>query len=54
MIKISISYEDETEVKPVLELLKPITGSFRIKKSKGKAPYKHIYFTPKKSKNGDV
>ncbi len=46
-MKIHISYETEEEVKSVIELLKPVIDRFKVKKSTGTPPYKHIYFTPK-------
>lgn len=46
-MKIHISYETEEEVKPVVELLRPIIDRFKVKKSAGTPPYKHIYFMPK-------
>lgn len=50
-IKIKISYETEEEATAILALLKPIAGCFKVKKSMGTSPYKHIYFTPKKRRN---
>lgn len=47
-IKIKISYEDEQEARLIMGLLKPIIPRFKVKKSEGKAPYKHIFFTPTK------
>lgn len=45
-IKIKVSYQDEREARLILGLLKPIMPGFRVKKSEGKPPYKHIYFIP--------
>ena len=50
-VKIKISYTQEKEAEAILRLLKPVSGCFKIKKSMGTPPYKHIYFTPKKRKN---
>ena len=47
-MKIKISYETEEEARTILALLKPITGRFKVKKSEGTPPYKHIFFIPKK------
>lgn len=48
-VKIKISYEREDEAAAILTLLRPLNGLFSMKKSEGKPPYKHIYFT---SRNG--
>ncbi|MDI3536511.1 MAG: hypothetical protein PWR12_695 [Eubacteriaceae bacterium] len=50
MIKINISYEDEKEVQPVLELLEPMIDNCKVKRSNHDKPYKHIYITEKHSK----
>ena len=49
-IKISYTGEEETELQRLIELLKPIIGRFKVKKSAGTPPYKHVYFTTKNSK----
>lgn len=48
-MKIKISYEEReaVEVQRLVELLKPILDRFKLKKSTGTPPYKHLYFTPK-------
>ena len=48
-MKIKISYEEReaVEVQRLVELLKPILDRFKVKKSTGTPPYKHLYFTPK-------
>ncbi|MGN0764224.1 MAG: hypothetical protein ACI4MK_12580 [Aristaeellaceae bacterium] len=46
-VKIKISYEREEEAEAVLSLLRPLEGLFKVKKSEGRPPYKHIFFTPK-------
>lgn len=46
-IKISISYTDPAEAAKVQELLQPIAHLFKVKKSTGTGPYKHLYFTPR-------
>jgi hypothetical protein len=46
-VKIRVSYTEESEADSVLQLLKPILGRFKVNKSKGTPPYKHLYFTPK-------
>ncbi|WP_228881145.1 hypothetical protein [Acetobacterium wieringae] len=51
MIKINISYEDETELKPVLKMLSPIIKDSKVKKSTRDNPYKHCYITTKKTIN---
>ena len=48
-IKISYTGEEETELQRLIELLKPIIGRCKVKKSAGTPPYKHVYFTPKNS-----
>ena len=47
-MKIKVSYETEEEEKTILALFKPIMDSFKIKKSKGTPPYKHLFFNTKK------
>ncbi|MBQ7785912.1 MAG: hypothetical protein IJ381_07180 [Clostridia bacterium] len=47
-IKIKVSYQEEHEAKLILGLLKPIIPLFKVKKSEGTTPYKHLYFTPTK------
>ena len=47
-VKIKISYEQEEEAQAVLNLLRPVLPFFKVKKSEGSPPYKHIYFMPKK------
>lgn len=47
-IKIKVSYQDEQEARLIMGLLKPIIPLFKVKKSEGKPPYKHLYFTPTK------
>lgn len=48
-VKIHVSYETEEEMRAVLTVLQPVMDSFRIRKSTGKPPYNHLYFTPKNS-----
>lgn len=48
-MKIKVSYTDEAEALTIVNLLKPIIDRFKVKKSEGKAPYKHLYFIPKNS-----
>lgn len=48
-MKIKVSYNEEHEANLILSLLKPILPLFRVKKSTGTPPYKHLYFTPKNS-----
>ena len=48
-LKIKVSYTDDAEAASIIALLKPITGRFKVKKSIGTSPYKHLYFTPKKA-----
>lgn len=42
-IAINISYTDEAEKDKVMELLRPILKSAKIKKNEDKKPYKKIY-----------
>lgn len=46
-IKIKVSYTEEAEAQTIVELLKPIIGRFKVKKSTDTTPYKHLYFTPR-------
>ena len=46
-MKIKVSYTDDAEADSVLLLLKPIIDRFKVKKSAGTHPFKHLYFTPK-------
>lgn len=48
-VKINVSYEREEEAKQIMSLLKPIIDCFKVKKSEGTPPYKHLYFIPKNS-----
>lgn len=50
-MKIKVSYEHEDEARQVTDLLKPLLDRFKVKKSVGTPPYKHLYFTPKKAGN---
>lgn len=46
-VKINISYENESEIRHILELLKPIVGGWNVKcTNNGK--YKHMYLIPRK------
>lgn len=46
-VKIKVSYTEDAEATSIMTLLKPIIGLFKVKKSEGKPPFKHLYFTPK-------
>lgn len=48
-LKIRVSYTEDGEAALILKLLKPILGRFKVKKSTGTPPYKHLYFTPTNS-----
>ena len=48
-MKIKVSYTDDAEEASILTLLKPLLDRFKVKKSTGTPPYKHLYFTPKKA-----
>lgn len=48
-MKIHVSYIEDHEAAEILALLKPILGRFKVKKSAGTPPYKHVYFTTKNS-----
>lgn len=50
-IKIKVSYSEDHEASLILSLLKPILPMFKVKKSTGSPPYKHLFFMPKKSEN---
>lgn len=50
-MKIKVSYSEDHEANMILSLLKPILPLFKVKKSTGTPPYKHLYFTPRKSEN---
>lgn len=47
-MKIKVSYTDEAEAAAVMSMLYPVIDCFKVKKSEGKPPYKHLYFIPKK------
>lgn len=47
-IRIKVSYQEEHEARLIMGLLKPIIPLFKVKKSEGTPPYKHLYFTPTK------
>lgn len=47
-MKIKVSYTDDLEAASIVTLLEPIIDRFKVKKSAGTPPYKHLYFTPKK------
>ena len=48
-MKIKVSYTEDAEASSIIALLKPIIDRFKVKKSAGTPPYKHLYFTPKKA-----
>ena len=48
-MKIHLSYERAEEAETILTLLKPILDCFKVKKSTGTPPYKHLHFNPKNS-----
>ena len=48
MIKIKVSYTEEQEAENIMQLLHPIKSRFKIKKSEGTPPYKHLFFNPRK------
>lgn len=47
-MKIKVSYTDDHEAASIVTLLAPIIDRFKVKKSTGTPPYKHLYFTPRK------
>jgi len=47
-MKIHVSYTEDEEATEFQTLLKPISHRFKVKKSTGTSPYKHLYFTPRK------
>ena len=49
-MKIHVSYIEDHEADELLALLKPILGRFKVKKSTGTPPYKHLHFNPTNSK----
>lgn len=51
--KIKITYENEQELKPVLEALKRILPTAKLHKSDVYKPYLHAYLTTKKSEKAD-
>lgn len=51
-MKIKISYTDPVEEQAVMNLLKPLLNWFKVKKSDGTPPYKHVYLTPMKKPQG--
>lgn len=50
-MKIKVSYTDEEEAAAFLSLLRPVIDLFKVKKSEGTPPYKHMYFIHKKGGN---
>ena len=50
-LKIKVSYSEDHEANMILSLLKPILPLFKVKKSAGTPPFKHMYFTPRKAEN---
>ncbi len=50
-VKIKVSYTEDAEADSILTLLKPIMNLFKVKKSAGTPPYKHLYFTPRNGAN---
>ena len=51
MMKITLSYTDDTEIDRIMELLKPVMPNYRIKSGSDKNRYKHLYLTEKKHEN---
>lgn len=49
-IKVSYTGEEENDLRRLVELLKPILGRFKVKKSTGTPPYNHLYFISKDQK----
>ena len=47
-LKIKVSYTEEAEAQLVARLLQPILDRFKVKKSEGTPPYKHLFYNPKK------
>ena len=48
-MKIKVSYTEDAEERAIMGLLKPLLAAYKVKKSTGTPPYKHLYFTPKKA-----
>lgn len=50
-VKVKISYtpDEEAKITRLEALLKSILPCHKVKKSTGKPPYNHLYFTPKKA-----
>lgn len=46
-LKIKVSYTEDAEAQAIMNLFQPVLGLFKVKKSEGNPPYKHLYFTPK-------
>lgn len=46
-LKIKVSYTEEEEATAIMTLFRPVLSLFKVKKSEGKPPFKHLYFTPK-------
>ena len=46
-VKIRISYTEDAEAESIMKMLKPLVERFKVKKSAGTHPFKHLYFTPK-------
>ena len=47
-IKIKVSYTEDAEADAVMLLFRPLMNRYKVKKSEGKPPYKHLYITPRK------
>ncbi len=49
-IKVNVSYtpDEEAKITRLEALLKSLLPRHKVKKSTGKPPYNHLYFTPKK------
>lgn len=46
-VKIKVSYTEDEEETFIFGLFQPLMRFFKVKKSEGKPPFKHLYFTPK-------
>lgn len=43
-VKIKASYTEEAEEAALMALFRPVMSLFKVKKSEGKPPFKHLYF----------
>ncbi len=50
MVKIKVSFTEQSEKEEILEIMKPILYRFKVKESKGTPPFFLLFFNPKSAK----